>query len=244
MSEYKLKDRLMIYFPYAHLNYQISSRSNIYNVVSKDAYNDMTPRNLKGIGNYPKEKEIIFNYVTDEIEKYFSDAVKTKEEFDIWHRSFCEEICNKFISLTGIELKFGKAQKLVNITFKHLYCFADSDNKSEYFKYCHIPIDNNIINWSKKNANIKKPRCAWSNLDYDEYKKFENDVYSWLHSEDNKEYFDENNNPISSLQLDFWAWSSDENAQKGIVDFWKKVQEYNKIWIDKKELIKSIFPEI
>ena len=58
-------------------------------------------------------------------------------------------------------ITYGKAQKIVNMTMKQLYCFDNaSDYKDTVFKFCHIPIDSIILdffqikncgNWSSFN---------------------------------------------------------------------------------------------
>ncbi len=238
------KNRLMVYFPYGHFDWNISSRESIYNIVSTAAYKDMTPRHLKGIGNYKSEKEEIFSYITDQFVDYFSKPVKNKEGFEGWHNNLCEEICRRFSALPDIELKYGKAQKLINITFKHLYCFSDSNIKEDYFKYCHIPVDNNIISWCKKNTGITPPSIAWSNLSYSDYIRLEESLYSWLNSDKNTKYHNEDGSPYSLLQLDFIAWISNSDAKRGVVNYWQGIREANEQWNQYKETVVSVFPEL
>ena len=238
------KEKLMVCFPYGSFNSSIESKEDIFKIVSVPAYKDMTPRHLKGIGNYKKEKDKIFNYITNQFVSYFSQPAKEKDEFDNWHKDLCEEICRKFSVLPGIELKFGKAQKLVNITFKHLYCFYDADSKEDHFKYCHIPIDSNVIDWCAKNAGIIPPPTAWSFMEYSVYQKFENSLYSWLNSKNNNCYRDNDSTPYSLLQLDFIAWISIPKTRKGIIDTWRKFQNTSKLWDKYKEAVISVFPEL
>ena len=169
---------------------------------------------------------------------------KTKEEFEKWHKNICEEICRRFSSLPDINLKFGKAQKLINISFKHLYCFADSDSKAEHFKYCHIPIDSNVISWCNKNAGIRKPQTAWSNLSYDDYHKFQECLSMWLNSDANTEYRDSDGIPYSLLQLDFIAWISVPDTRKGIIDTWQKFRNTSELWDKYEETVLSVFSEL
>lgn len=244
MANTKTKDTLMVCFPYAFFDKSIASIDDISKIVSGPAYKDMTPRHLKGIGNYKSEKEDIFNYITDQIVNYFSQPAKGKEEFGIWHKELCEEICRRFSALPDIELNFGKAQKLVNITFKHLYCFADSDSKADHFKYCHIPVDGNVIDWAKKNAGITPPPTAWSNMSYSDYNTFEESLYSWLNSEANTDYRDNDGTPYSLLQLDFIAWISVASTRKGIIDAWQNIDKSSEVWNKYGETALSVFPEL
>lgn len=244
MANITTKDKLMVCFPYGHFDWNITSRENIYKIVSVPAYKDMVPRHLKGIGKFKSEKEDIFNYITDQLVSYFSQPAKNKEGFDDWHKALCEEIRRRFSALPGIELKSGKAQKLLNITFKQLYCFADSDNYAGHFKYCHIPIDGNIISWCKKYAGITSPPTAWSNLSYSDYIKYEESLYSWLNSEKNTKYRDADGVPYSLLQLDFIAWISNHATRKGIIDAWQNIIMSSELWRRYKETALSVFPEL
>jgi hypothetical protein len=99
-------------------------------------------------------------------------------EFDRWH----DETCKMFLdNLNGDDgdkdhfpiykdLKYGKAQKIVNMMFKHLYCF-NSEEKWEikwapYFKYCHVTLDNFTLEWFKRNVSPYQRIDSWSNLEY------------------------------------------------------------------------------
>lgn len=244
MINTSVKDRLMVCFPYGHFDWSISSKESIYNIVSTDAYKDMIPRHLKGIGKYKNEKKEIFSYITNQFVDYFSQPVKNKEEFEEWHKNLCVEVCRRFSALPDIELKYGKAQKLINITFKHLYCFGDANKKEDYFKYCHIPIDNNIISWCKKNASITPPPTAWSNLSYSDYIKLEDSLYSWLNSEKNTKYYNDDGTPYGLLQIDFIAWISKSDTRKGVIEYWKSIHRASNIWNQYKEIAVSVLPEL
>ena len=239
-----LRDKLMVCFPYGFYDSTISSRDDIYKIVSGSAYKDMTPRHLKGIGKHPNEKKEIFNYITDQIVYYFSQPAKNKDEFDRWQKDLCEEICRRFSAIPDIELKFGKAQKLVNITFKCLYCFPDADSKSDHFKYCHIPIDNNVIDWCNNNLNISSSPTVWSFMEYSDYQRFEDSLYLWLNSNNNTYYRDSDGTPYSLLQLDFIAWISNSKTRKGIIDTWCSIRKSSELWKKYRETVMATFPEL
>ena len=57
------------------------------------------------------------------------------DEFDDWHDKICRFIFDNFDKITDNEMSYGKAQKLLNMTFKHLYCCKDADNFIAHFKY-------------------------------------------------------------------------------------------------------------
>lgn len=65
------------------------------------------------------------------------------------------------------KITYGKAQKIVNMTMKQLYCFDNApEYKSSVFQHCHIPIDSIILEF----FNISAPG-GWSGLDNVGYKE-------------------------------------------------------------------------
>ena len=88
----------------------------------------------------------------ESIAKYFSEKPKANEkDFDKWHNEMCEEFI-KSIKAARIRtiVPYGKAQKVLNMTFKNLYCFEDAEKKQEHFKYCHMALDSFILDWFRK----------------------------------------------------------------------------------------------
>lgn len=83
-------------------------------------------------------------------------------------------------------IKYGKAQKIVNMTCKYLMLF---DNASEYekvFRQCEMPLDSKILEYYNKtivkslresgNNEIQRCTTAWSNLEYEEYKDIQKNI--------------------------------------------------------------------
>ncbi len=112
--------------------------------------------------------------------------------FDQWHKEMCEE----FLAVIGPKyqsgLKYGKAQKIVNMTFKNAYCLQHNEIKEDkfekYFEHCHMPLDSIILEWVKRtqawlcskdaeNNDCKKKKAetlcstripSWSKMNYEE----------------------------------------------------------------------------
>ncbi len=145
-----------------------SFEDDIVKIVNGPAYRDMQPRNFTGIGAKRKEREDVFRDLSEKICEYFKEEVKDEAGFDKWHSDTCNELMKSFTEKTGIEMHYGKAQKLVNMTFKHLYCFGDADKYKEKFEHCHMPLDKFVLNWGAKNIDLGK-YGAWSNFNEDEY---------------------------------------------------------------------------
>lgn len=77
--------------------------------------------------------------------KYFNKKkpYKTQQEFDVFH----EELCKMFLDIwTGWDYSYGNAQKFVNMLFKYLACFSDSEEYAKWFKYCHLTLDRYTYN--------------------------------------------------------------------------------------------------
>lgn len=80
-----------------------------------------------------KSKDEICNILKDEINnKNFA----SQEEFDKWHSEICQN------ELHG--MRYGLWQKLINMTFKYLYCCSLKGLNDFNFEYCHCPIDTHI----------------------------------------------------------------------------------------------------
>lgn len=109
---------------------------------------------------------------------YFTGAPLAKEDFDAWHHETCKMFLDKLNGEDGNkdrfpiykDLKYGKAQKIVNMMFKHLYCFQskeDWETKWEpYFEHCHVTMDNFTLEWFKRNVSPFQRVESWSKLEY------------------------------------------------------------------------------
>lgn len=125
-----------------------------------------------------KIKEDIITCLYNEIDDYFNEPVREKpDEFDEWHNYVCLIVEDKLKEYyNGVH--YGKAQKLVNMTFKYMYCYDFTNNYKDYEKYflnCHMPLDSFTLEWFKREANRKSHTVmadkipSWSNMQYDVY---------------------------------------------------------------------------
>ena len=113
------------------------------------------------------------------------DKFKNEEDFNKWHN----EMCDKFVYVIGPKyqggIKYGKAQKIVNMTFKNAYCLKskENENSEEFYRHCHMPLDSIVLEWvnrtqafTKKNGNreyLRKGRMpSWSKMNYKEETDF------------------------------------------------------------------------
>ena len=139
--------------------------------------------------NKPQEGSFVKMFVN----YFFGKSVGFTEQkdFDDWHH----KMCKTFLEVIGPkyhELHYGKAQKIVNMTFKNAYCLKGSRNLDEYYKCCHMPLDSITLEWvGRTQATIKsidpdyrylrKGRIpSWSkmnDIEKDDFKNSEGNCY-------------------------------------------------------------------
>lgn len=178
----------------------------------KRALNDFTPRT----------EEIKEKITRDEMlekleecgflaafEKYFEDSAKSRNDFDDWHHEMCEKFRACFND-NFENLQYGKAQKIVNMTFKNIYCLNGAESKEAYFEHCHMPLDSLTLEWvyrKVKPTNGKKYTRniipAWSKLCYDSSKENASRLSYKSIQEDIRKHF-ENRNKKSN---DKYKWT-------------------------------------
>ena len=91
-------------------------------------------------------------------------------------RHVCNEISEIFKVETGIDLPFGKAQKLVNISFKYAYCLDDADKYLRKFYPCHMALDSVVLKWYAENKTDTVGVSNWSSIKYSDYIRIQNDI--------------------------------------------------------------------
>lgn len=134
----------------------------------KNAYRDLmrTIRDFALNKNNYEIKKNAREYLKEFINKVINLTITSQEEFDKFHKEACYKLIEKFEDQT---FTVGQAQKWINTTFKYLN-LLDYDYVDKVYEYCHIPIDNYILNITSY-----KLSTHWSKLnDYDEYLKYQN----------------------------------------------------------------------
>ncbi len=155
------------------------------------------------------------------IENWFAKKHKNwKEEFEILHANACETVVS-FLEdqLYGEKsCTYGKAQKVVNMTFKHLYCLSEG-KKRQWFLECHMALDFFTLEWFKRNiAKYGKVHTLgkvdnWSALQNPKDKEYtgkkDQKFYSYhFLVEEIRAYFDKNRpfGPLCPLEAEFIIW--------------------------------------
>lgn len=91
-----------------------------------------------------------------------------EKAFDGFHALACETVLD-FLTEQRYEPKhitYGKAQKVVNMTFKHIYCLDGAYIKEDWFIPCHIALDSFTLEWFCRNIKGITKGCvdSWSAL--------------------------------------------------------------------------------
>lgn len=204
-------------------------------VVDGEAFKDFTIRTVKGLKKEdfrePREwlAQKIFNYINDEKVDELDKSVNNPEDFDAWHKKICETFCEKVKEESSKDIFAGKAQKILNMTLKYVFCFKDASEKLEKFKYCHMVLDRYTLElwflrkvkpWynnkkekeetngiSIKNKNIDK----WSNLKYEPTKDKKTDKLSYITIQKIiGKYLKDKNIGLTPFEMEFYVWQEEK----------------------------------
>lgn len=124
-------------------------------IISTFALPDMTRR-----GNIPNAKEkLTKNGSLEELAKRINELLSSSTEtFDEWHKKACNMLTTKN---EDVNLKYGQAQKLVNMSLKYIYCLKDfEDFCSVKLDDWHMTLDSYTLDWIANN--IYEPRKSLS----------------------------------------------------------------------------------
>lgn len=112
--------------------------------------------------NDPKDGSFVQKFIVF-FEKPDNKNNATQDAFDAWHKDMCEEFLAVIEPKYQGGLKYGKAQKIVNMTFKNAYCLQHNEIKEDqfekYFEYCHMPLDSITLEWFKRTQTWLKDYC-------------------------------------------------------------------------------------
>lgn len=158
---------------------------------------ERTKEEIESFGPLKKLDALSDNGFVSEFVDYFKDPKKCKRDFDDWHH----EMCKKFINVVSEKYQrpicYGKAQKIVNMAFKNIYCLKNTDRYEEYFKYCHMPLDSIMLEWFYRagqtseikigDKKVSRNYPSWSKL---KYNNDSNGKYSYIEIQEwIREYF-------------------------------------------------------
>lgn len=122
------------------------------------AHNDMA-RRANGHTNEVKVKSVKWLY--DHFTKNSPFGIKSQADFDTWHNDTCTGYCDYMLAQTfpkKFDITYGRAQKVLNMTFKYLYCTASYQAEVEKIvEYLHMTLDSYTLRWYKDAIVITTP---------------------------------------------------------------------------------------
>ena len=126
-------------------------------IAIKLAYGD-AKRTMTGIAELKEEKETAFKNLAQKFYEYFnSEAPSDKNSFDTVHNKLCSTWSDAFSKVSPTHIgTYGKAQKIVNMTFKYLYCCKDVCNFEKHFMFSHVPLDSFTLEWFIRECENRK----------------------------------------------------------------------------------------
>ena len=200
------------------------------------AWRDLTARTLKRTSE-EKDLSVLINedfvtYIKEwfntDLSAFSKDNKKIRYIYNKWHLKICRFVLS-FLNKhyedrddNDKKVKYGKAQKVVNMTMKGLYCMKGADKKEAHFIPCHVALDSFTLEWFARNViefeetrelKIYKSKIhSWSKLsdkrlgDYYGYYRLVTWIYSYFDSCPDSPYKDENGNKLTPFQAEFYIW--------------------------------------
>lgn len=126
------------------------------------------------------------------------------DKFDNWHKKTCEKYCEYMNSKNfDFKMTYGRAQKVLNMTFKYLYCTEKYKKDVEKIaEFLHMTLDGYTLRWYKEVVieyfnKKEKPRLKvgdvsdWSKMNEKgkhQYNEIQDRIKEYLENADKYEY--------------------------------------------------------
>lgn len=123
------------------------------------------------------------------IEKEINEININKKPYNEWHKKICENVIkeSKKYEFLNEDLRYGQAQKWVNMTFKNMIMFEiEKEKVNSILEFLHVPIDSYIIDYARQEFNIPRPENTWSNLKDEEYIEYQGSLRKAIEDCDTK----------------------------------------------------------
>lgn len=119
------------------------------------AHNDMARR---AQGHTNEVKKASLEWWSNHFNNNNPFVISKPDDFDKWHLNACETYCkymneymNKQKSPKKFKITFGRAQKVLNMTFKYLYCTGTYKSDVEKLvSFLHMTLDGYTLRWYKE----------------------------------------------------------------------------------------------
>jgi len=103
-----------------------------------------TSRTCIGIDTTKNGRKAFYN-LAGKLKVYF----ETDEiiDYDKLHSCWCKELIDDVKAYHSYLLRYGQAQKIINMAMKYLYCCEGSEKFYAKFLPCHMPLDRYTLVW-------------------------------------------------------------------------------------------------
>ena len=141
------------------------------------AYRDFN-RTLHGFTSLKHNEEITINvkkHLFSEFEKVKTISIKTQMDFDAWHKNQCEILNDLYAKNNYYSFHIGQAQKWLNMIFKYIFSYGNKylNGYDKIYQFCHVPLDNILIN-ELKTFDPPKLATSWSRINkYETYIEYQ-----------------------------------------------------------------------
>lgn len=135
-------------------------------------------------------------------------SISSCVDFDAWHTETCNQYCsymNSWLKSKGFSfyMTYGRAQKVLNMTFKYLYCTTAYKAKVESIApFLHMTLDGYTLRWYRdvvdsinKKSSVKIKKCDisdWSKMNEKgkrQYIDIQKDIRAYLNSIADYQYY-------------------------------------------------------
>lgn len=229
----------------------LADKETYWWILDGAAYKDFTARTITG-ATKDASKGIrkalackLYDYMN-----YIDSSDWLQSDYDKWHWEICDEFVRVFNGIPRItKIAFGKAQKIVNMSFKYFFCLLNAEDKkyAEKFRYCHMPLDSftlawykqAVVPWHKEKYNNKGKNVytrfvgnrlkTWSNLEYGisndphSYSGIQRFIREYL-SEGRDGFVDEAGCVFTPFKAEFYIWQEQQ-----LLTALKNIQSNSKI---------------
>ena len=134
---------------FSRVNNKFLKATDLWDAVLKEAHSDMSRR---AEGHTPQVQKDSVEWLKNHFQKNSPFGITDSKAFDVWHQNTCAAYCTE---MNNKESEFfmskGRAQKVLNMTFKYLFCTQEYRQAVEQIApYLHMTLDGYTLTWYKE----------------------------------------------------------------------------------------------
>ena len=94
-------------------------------------------------------KDVLFDELAEKLCDLFSPN-NSSTNFNDFHDNLCKYFIKSLSDKNYSLSTYGRAQKIINMALKYLYCLKDSNEYTSIFNECHMPLDSFTLEWCRR----------------------------------------------------------------------------------------------